>query len=187
MNAGVSRAYTRTGDKGTTGLFGGPRVSKSSPRIEAYGCIDELNSFIGLARSFADEKDIDQILKQVQDDLFIVGADLATPLKAKVAKKVPRITRQHTSRLEGVADRLDKELQPLKTFILPTGSRFATHLQVARAVCRRAERKIVDLSKKEEINDEIIPYVNRLSSLLFVMARVVNKRSGNIEVPWRSG
>ncbi len=183
----MSRAYTRTGDKGDTGLFGGPRVSKASPRIEAYGCIDELNSFIGLARSFADERDIDQILKQVQDDLFALGADLATPLKAKVAKKIPRITRDDTSRLEAIADRLDKELQPLKTFILPTGSRFATHLHVARAVCRRAERKIVALSSRETINPEIIPYVNRLSSLLFVMARAANKRSGNIEIPWRSG
>ena len=180
----VSRAYTRTGDKGDTGLFGGPRVSKDSPRIEAYGCVDELNSYIGLARSFADEKDIDQILRRVQDDLFALGADLATPLKAKVAKKIPRITREDTNRLEAMTDRFDKELQPLKTFILPTGSRFATHLQVARALCRRAERRVVTLSKKETINGEILPYVNRLSSLLFVLARVVNRRSGNIEIPW---
>jgi cob(I)alamin adenosyltransferase len=166
------KAYSGTGDKGETSLYGGTRVEKADPRVEAYGAIDELNSQIGIARAHIKTKKLDQILKNVQRDLWILGGDLASEL---VTANIPRISKEQLDRLENVTDELNSGLPPLRRFILPGGSVPGAELHVARAVCRRAERRIVSLSKVESINPEIIPYINRLSSLLFVLARTMNK------------
>jgi cob(I)alamin adenosyltransferase len=165
------KAYSGTGDKGETSLYGGTRVEKADPRVEAYGAIDELNSQIGVARAQIKSKKLDQILKDVQRDLWILGGDLASEL---FSASVPRISKE-LERLESVTDELNSGLPQLRRFILPGGSIPGAELHVARAVCRRAERRIVALSKIESINPEILPYINRLSSLLFVLARTVNK------------
>lgn len=166
------KAYSGTGDKGETSLYGGTRVEKANPRVEAYGDVDELNSQIGVARSHIKPKKLDQILKTVQRDLWVLGGDLASEL---VTANVPRITKEQLDRLENATDELNSGLPRLRRFILPGGSVPGAELHVARAVCRRAERRIVALSKVESINPDILPYINRLSSLLFVLARAVNK------------
>lgn len=176
--------YTRTGDKGETGLFGGQRTPKDSPRIAAYGTVDELNSFVGLARSFVQEKSIDAILKKVQEDLFVVGADLATPENSTAAKAIKRVDDEMVKWLEQNIDEIAKKLRPMKRFILPTGVARGAVLQVARVVARRAERKVVEASRKEKINPQITIYLNRLSSLLFVLAREVNRKAGATEEEW---
>ena len=175
------KGYTRTGDRGETGLYGGTRVGKENPRVEAYGAVDELNSQIGLARAMVKDTKTRKILKSVQEDLFTLGGDLASEL---VSAKVPRINKSHVDNLEKTIDSIHDELKPLRRFILPTGSVGAAHLHVARAVCRRAERRIASLAKIESINPETIPYVNRLSSLLFVLARWVNQRDKVKEEEW---
>jgi len=167
------KAYTGTGDKGETSLYGGTRVGKENPRIEANGVVDELNSQIGVVRALVKDDELRRDLKNVQEDLWILGGDLSEPI---VNAKVPRITEQQLARLESVTDKLNAGLKPLRRFILPGGSQAGAELHVARAVCRRAERRIVALSRTESINPQIIPYVNRLSSFLFVLARDVNKR-----------
>jgi len=166
------KAYSGTGDKGETSLYGGTRVEKAGPRVEAYGAVDELNSQVGVARAHLKVKMLDQILKSIQRDLWIMGGDLASEL---VTANVPRISKEQLARLESVTDELNSGLPVLRRFILPGGSVPGAELHVARAVCRRAERRIVALSKIESINPDILPYINRLSSLLFVLARVVNK------------
>jgi len=166
------KAYSGTGDKGETSLYGGTRVEKADPRVEAYGAVDELNSQIGVARAHIKLKKLDQILKSVQRDLWILGGDLASEL---VSANVPRVTKEQLDKLESMTDELNSGLPRLRRFILPGGSVPGAELHVARAVCRRAERRIVALSKIESINPEVLPYVNRLSSFLFVLARVVNK------------
>jgi len=166
------KAYSGTGDKGETSLYGGIRVEKADPKVEAYGAVDELNSQLGVARAHVKSKKLDQILKSVQRDLWILGGDLASEL---VSANVPRITKEQLDRLESVTDELNSSLPQLRRFILPGGSVPGAELHVARAVCRRAERRIVALSKVESINPEILPYINRLSSLLFVLARTVNR------------
>jgi cob(I)alamin adenosyltransferase len=166
------KAYSGTGDKGETSLYGGTRVEKANPRVEAYGAVDELNSQVGVARSHIKEKKLDQFLKDIQRDLWILGGDLASEL---VTPNVPRITKEQLDRIESVIDELNSRLPRLRRFILPGGSVPGADLHVARAVCRRAERRIVALSKVESINPEVLPYINRLSSLLFVLARTVNK------------
>jgi cob(I)alamin adenosyltransferase len=166
------KAYSGTGDKGETSLYGGTRVEKADPRVEAYGAVDELNSQIGVARAQIKSKKVDQILKSVQRDLWILGGDLASEL---VSANVPRISKEQLDRLESVTDELNSGLPQLRRFILPGGSVAGAELHVARAVCRRAERRIVALSKVESINPEVFPYINRLSSFLFVLARTVNK------------
>ena len=166
------KAYSGTGDKGETSLYGGTRVEKADPRVEAYGAVDELNSQVGVARATIKVKKLDQILKDVQRDLWILGGDLASEL---VTANVPRITKEQLDRLESVTDDLNSGLPRLRRFILPGGSIAGAELHVARAVCRRAERRIVALSKVESINPEVLPYINRLSSFLFVLARAVNK------------
>ena len=175
------KAYTRTGDRGETGLYGGTRVGKENPRVEAYGAVDELNSQIGLARAIVKDAKTKKILKSVQEDLFTLGGDLASEL---VSAKVPRINKSHVDNLEKTIDSINDELKPLRRFILPTGSIGAAQLHVARAVCRRAERRIASLAKIESINPEAIPYVNRLSSLLFVLARWVNQVDKVKEEEW---
>lgn len=177
------KAYTGTGDKGETGLYGGTRVGKENPRVEAYGAVDELNSQLGVARTLVKDKKLSEILKDIQKDLFTLGGDLASEI---VSANVPRIGKTHLSRLESVTDELNEGLSSLRRFILPGGSLPGAELHVARAVCRRAERRIVALARTESINPDIIPYINRLSSFLFVIARAVNKNEHVPEEEWVS-
>jgi cob(I)alamin adenosyltransferase len=179
------KIYTKTGDKGKTSLFGGTRVAKDAKRIEAYGSVDELNSQIGVVRSLKPPGDIDKILGEIQQDLFVLGSDLATP-QPKQRKKIEVIEARHVEQLERVIDRLDATLEPLKKFVLPGGSRIGAELHLARTICRRAERGIVTLLRKGDIGTTPFVYLNRLSDLLFVMARYANKLSGVDEVQWTS-
>jgi cob(I)alamin adenosyltransferase len=170
----ISKVYTRTGDGGKTALVGGARVSKASPRVEAYGEVDELNSVIGLARARLSDPEIDEVLSLIQNDLFTLGADLASPSDINV----PRIEESFVKTLEEFSDRFLAELEPLKEFILPGGTEAGATLHVARTAARRAERRAVALADAEELNAETIIYLNRLSDLLFILARVVNSRGG---------
>lgn len=179
------KIYTRTGDEGTTGLFGGDRVDKDHPRLEAYGSVDELNSVIGTAIALLDERQnpLRDMLTTVQRELFVVGADLATPPGSKPV--VPRITTAHVSDAEKAIDRLEADLAPLQNFILPGGTAGGAMLHVARTVCRRAERAVVTLAGEESVDTIVIVYLNRLSDLLFVAARWANARGGAVEVAWK--
>ncbi len=183
------KIYTRTGDAGETALFGGTRVRKDSARVEAYGSVDEANAAVGAVRAFLDATDVDRILGVVQDQLFVLGGDLATPLPADDGKKamhvVPRISADQVAGLEEAIDRAEAELPPLTSFILPTGNPPAALLHLARTVCRRAERRVVALEEHEPINPQARIYLNRLSDLLFVLARLVNHRAGIPETAWR--
>jgi cob(I)alamin adenosyltransferase len=179
--------YTRTGDRGETGLFSGERVPKDSLRVEAYGTVDELSSWIGYTRSLIEGDEINAILERIQEDLFLVGAELATrqkrssPQKAKV-----EVTQAMVDHLEEEINKLDAELPPLSAFIVPDGTRAAAALHVARTIARRAERRTVTLTNNEKMNPALVQYLNRSSSLLFVLARVVNKRAGIEEKKWAS-
>ena len=179
------KIYTRTGDEGETGLFGGGRVSKTHPRVEAYGDVDELNSAIGLARALEPMPRVDEILVPLQRDLFSLGALLATPDRDKMKKQLEkaRIDDGRITELERAIDDGDCELEPLKSFILPGGTPKAAALHVARTVCRRAERRVIALTD-EEIPPIVVVYLNRLSDLLFTLARVANRRAGAGEVTW---
>lgn len=170
----ISRVYTRTGDQGQTSLVGGARVSKANVRVDAYGDVDELNCVIGLARDRTTDEEIDEVLGLIQNDLFTLGADLASPSEIEV----PRIGEPFTKNLEELADRFLAELEPLKEFILPGGAEAGAVLHLARTVARRAERRAVALSETEQLNPETVVYLNRLSDLLFILARVVNHRAG---------
>lgn len=178
----LARIYTRTGDKGETGLVGGARVQKDSLRVQAYGNVDELNSVLGVARAFLNDGELDSILDGLQQDLFVAGADLASLMES--TQKVPRITKERISELERLIDKLQEELKPLKAFILPGGGQAASILHFSRTVARRAERSIVTLSMAERISNQMVPYINRLSDLLFVLARVANHRDGKPDVEW---
>jgi cob(I)alamin adenosyltransferase len=180
------RIYTRTGDDGTTSLFGGERVGKGNPRIDAYGTVDETNSVVGLARAHLDGEPgaerLDPVLAAIQEELFILGADLATPVDAK--PMVPRIEDEHVEQVEERIDDFDADLAPLKKFVLPGGSPVGASLHSARTVCRRAERLAVQAGASTPINDEAVVYLNRLSDLLFVLARWANKQAGMREDTW---
>jgi cob(I)alamin adenosyltransferase len=179
----VVKLYTRTGDSGETSLFDGSRARKDDPRIDAYGEIDELNAWIGLVRAAPASAAVDVELVAIQRDLFAVGAQLADPadkLAPRVVKAV--IEDEHVARLEQLIDRYDAEVPPLRRFILAGGTPAGAALHVARTVCRRAERRIVSL--EPPVDAVLIRYVNRLSDLLFVMARVVNQRAGASETEW---
>ena len=178
------KIYTRTGDSGDTGLFDGTRVAKSDPRVSAYGDIDELNAGLGLARASGVDDQISSMLEQIQRDLFALGARLADPAK-KIAGRVTKaaVTPDDIARLEGWIDQLESELPPLRRFILAGGSPGGAALHVARTVCRRAERGMVGLGA-DAFEPELLVYVNRLSDLLFVMARAVNQRAGASETEW---
>lgn len=180
------KLYTRRGDGGETSLFGGQRVRKSSPRIEACGIVDELNSHLGVARAYLEDGPLADIVAQIQADLFRLGADLATPLTAQEpARRVSRITEEDIKRLEALIDGLDGELPPLNHFILPGGHPAAAHLHVARAVCRSAERRVfAALEAGESLSPAVGAYLNRLSDLLFVLARSANYRAGVEDLPW---
>ncbi len=178
------KIYTRTGDAGSTGLFGGPRVSKDDIRIESYGTVDELNAVIGLARSSNLPPDLDQQLDQIQHELFSIGAELATPDPEQFDLRV--IGQTHINRLEALIDEHEEQLPELKQFILPGGSLSASYLHLARGTCRRAERRVVTLASQPDtdIANTVITYLNRLSDYLFVVTRVANQRESIPEVVW---
>ncbi|MCY3973874.1 MAG: cob(I)yrinic acid a,c-diamide adenosyltransferase [Candidatus Dadabacteria bacterium] len=175
----ITKVYTKTGDGGETSLVGGMRASKDSARVAAYGDVDELNSSIGAARSFCSDEEILSVLSEIQNDLFILGSDLASP----PGVDAPRIDAARTEKLEGWLDRFLETMEPLKEFILPAGTPAGAALHLARAVCRRAERSAVSLMKKEKTSPDAVVYLNRLSDLLFVLARASNIREGFAEVP----
>ena len=179
------KIYTKTGDLGETGLFGGERVSKSSLRIEAYGTVDELNAYIGVAITGVAESSVKSLLEKIQNQLFTIGADLATPNNKKNEKlKIKRTPQDFYSAIEKEIDKYEEKLEPLKSFILPGGSAGAAQLHVCRTITRRAERKVVALNNKEKIGENIIIFLNRLSDLFFVLARYENAVSGTPDVKW---
>jgi cob(I)alamin adenosyltransferase len=181
----VTRIYTRTGDGGETSLFGGERVSKDALRVCAYGTVDELNAVIGLARSTEMPQEIDGVLERLQHQLFDLGAELATPDAAsRAAGHVMRTPAARVAALEGEIDRFEAMLPALREFVLPGGTPAAAALHHARTVARRAEREIVRLAGQEPVNPELLKYVNRLSDLLFVLARAANHMSGRPDVTW---
>jgi cob(I)alamin adenosyltransferase len=202
----LAKIYTRRGDDGSTGLFGGPRVRKDDLRVAAYGDVDELNSALGVAREeILREPDLLAFVDALQAELFTLGAELATPDADRAPKEVPRITPEHVARLEREIDRLTAELPEMKNFILPGGSRAGAALHLCRTVCRRAERKVVSLADgpldapppgaprlatpakpAPPVSTAALSYLNRLSDLLFVMARAANLRAGGREIPWKA-
>ena len=177
---------TKTGDSGDTGLFGGGRVPKDDPRVEAYGDVDELNAVIGMARAVEQMPRIDEVLVPLQRDLFAIGALLATPDLEKMALHLQkaRIDDERIAELERAIDDAESELEPLRAFIVPGGTPKAAALHVARTVCRRAERHVVRLQHSVELPELTVIYLNRLSDLLFTLARLANKRAGAGEVTW---
>ncbi len=190
------KIYTKTGDKGETSLFGGQRVPKDHLRTEAYGTVDELNSVLGIIRALNYDKQLDKILKALQNDLFIVGADLASPVanevkplisksKNKARSYIPRIRKKNIAALERAIDAIEPKLKPLKSFILPGGSIIASYFHLARTICRRAERAAVSLSRHETLSGDILMYLNRLSDLLFVLARWANQKANVPEAKWK--
>jgi cob(I)alamin adenosyltransferase len=181
------KIYTKTGDKGDTGLFGGGRVPKDHPRVEAYGDIDELNAMLGMARSVEMMPRIDEVLVPIQRDLFSLGALLATPHPEKVKQQLEkaRLDDARIAELERAIDEGEAELEPLEAFIVPGGTPKASALHVARTVCRRAERSVVALGRNERIGEHVRQYLNRLSDLLFVAARVLNRAAGRSDLQWR--
>jgi cob(I)alamin adenosyltransferase len=176
------KIYTKTGDKGTTGLIGGVRVSKHHIRIEAYGTVDELNSYLGLIISFVSDAKQKSVLLSAQSDLFTIGSHLASVKDSKM--KLPEIHEEAIVEMENAIDAMDATLKPLQNFILPGGSTEVAHVHVARCICRRAERKVVLLSENEEVPEIIIPYLNRLSDYLFTLARYEASERGASEIPW---
>jgi cob(I)alamin adenosyltransferase len=178
------KIYTKTGDDGTTGLYGGGRVRKDHARMEACGAVDELNAVLGLARTEASPREIDELLAHVQNELFDLGAELATPRPA--AAGIALMGEREVAVLESAIDRFEAGLAPLKTFILPGGSRRAALLHLARPVCRRAERRVITLvgEEAEGVSTHVVVYLNRLSDLLFVLARAANATAGG-DVEWR--
>lgn len=178
------KIYTKTGDKGETSLFGGKKVWKDDVRIIAYGSVDELNSVIGMAAVEIRSEEVLNELKKIQNELFVVGSDLATPTENEKVN-IQRVDEKFVERLEKLIDKFDEKLPRLKQFILPGGSKGATILHNARTVCRRAERNVVTLSKKENVNTEVEKYLNRLSDLLFVFARFENYSNGIEDIHWQ--
>jgi cob(I)alamin adenosyltransferase len=190
----ITRVYTRTGDRGETSLVGGKRVPKDSPRIDAYGTIDELNSIIGLARVFNEENleageahhFLDEVLCKIQDELFDLGSELATPSES-FQQGMFRISQTEIKNIEKLIDKCQENLQPLESFILPGGGRVGAYLHQCRTVCRRAEREILRLSREETISEWPLKYVNRLSDLFFVLSRWISKETGEREYLWQRG
>jgi cob(I)alamin adenosyltransferase len=190
----ITKVYTRAGDKGETSLVGGKRVPKDSPRIDAYGTIDELNSIVGLARVFNEEsldagdahQFLNGVLCQIQDELFDLGSELATPPEF-FQEGMYRVSKNEIERIEKLIDQCQKDLEPLKSFILPGGGRIGAYLHQCRTVCRRAERELWRFSRTEEINVDALKYVNRLSDLFFVLSRWIAKQTGEREYLWQRG
>jgi cob(I)alamin adenosyltransferase len=190
----ITRVYTRTGDQGETALVGGKRVPKDSPRIAAYGTIDELNAIVGLARTFNEERMaeaedarwLDQILRRIQNELFDLGSELATPPDGRY-EGMFQTTEAEVTALERLMDECQEDLEPLKSFVLPGGGRVNAFLHQARTVCRRAEREILALSRVEPLGEAPLRYVNRLSDVFFVLSRWAAKRLGEKEYLWERG
>lgn len=182
----ITKIYTRAGDDGSTNLGGGQRVGKDSPRVAAYGDVDELNSHLGLALAAGLVPEIEAALRRIQNELFHLGSDLCFLEEDKGSRHLPGIEKRHVRALEEILDRLTEELGPLDNFILPGGSPGAARLHVARAVCRRAERSLVALAGREAVGEWTLRYLNRLSDALFVMARYENRKRGQGEVCWDS-
>jgi len=178
------KIYTKTGDKGETGLFRGPRVPKNHPRVDSYGNVDELNALLGVVQQEISDAEIRKIIASLQHELFELGADLATPPQDHDDANL-RIPQSMVTRLEQIIDRYEAGLPPLTEFILPGGSKAGALLHYARTVCRRAERSVVVLKETESVNPVILQYLNRLSDLLFVLARAENHSSGQPEVKWK--
>ena len=186
VNSGIHmKIYTKTGDRGLTSLLGGDRVLKSDIRIEAYGTIDELNSYLGLVASQAELGDFKDILKGIQDNLFVIGAELAGG-DGSVKTNIPKVEETEIHLLEKSIDRMEADLKPIREFILPGGHPVVAHCHIARCICRRAERNTVALAQVQPVRDMIIVYLNRLSDYLFVMARSAAQKLGAEEVLWRS-
>jgi len=176
------KIYTKTGDNGTTGLFGGSRLSKDDIRIESYGTVDELNSQLGYLVSQLKNEGLVEQINQVQNLLFVIGSHLATEDPSGMS--LPSLSAEHIEYLERAIDKMETELNPLKSFILPGGSMAGSICHISRTICRRAERRCVTLSNIAEIDPLIIPYINRLSDYLFVAARYINHLEGTVETPW---
>ncbi len=194
MPISITRVYTRTGDRGETALVGGKRVPKDSPRIEAYGTIDELNAVIGLARTFNEERLaesehrrwLDEVLRRLQNELFDLGSELATPPDAEY-EGMFKVGEAEVTALERLMDQCQRDLAPLKSFTLPGGGRVNAFLHHARTVCRRAERDVLRLSRVEPVNEWVLKYVNRLGDALFVLGRWVARHTGEQEYLWERG
>ncbi len=180
------RIYTRTGDAGETGLFGGGRTSKAAPRVEAYGEVDELNAALGVALTAITDEQVRGRVASLQPDLFVVGSHLATPPTAPGRRRpqLPELPLERVTELEHWIDEAEAAMPELRHFILPGGSAGGAALHLARTVCRRAERRVVTLGKSDTNNNESLRYLNRLSDLLFVAARVANHRAGQEEIVW---
>jgi cob(I)alamin adenosyltransferase len=180
------KIYTRTGDTGETGLFGGGRVPKDHPRVAAYGDVDELNSVLGVVRATAAQKFFDTLLESIQRDLFSIGGHLATPDPERVRKSLEKATLSpgRVGEFEQIMDAAEQELPPLRAFVLPAGTPVATSLHLARTVCRRAERSVVHLASAGDVPELFVVYLNRLSDLLFTLARLANHRDGAGDVTW---
>jgi cob(I)alamin adenosyltransferase len=194
MTISITRVYTRTGDRGETALVGGKRVPKDSPRIEAYGTIDELNAVVGLARTFNEERLgegephrwLDETLRRIQNELFDLGSELATPPGGEY-EGMFKVGKEQVTALEQLMDRCQKDLEPLRSFTLPGGGRINAFLHQARTVCRRAERELLRLSRVEPIGEWPLAYVNRLSDTFFVLGRWVARHMGEKEYLWERG
>ncbi len=182
----ITKVYTRTGDDGTTGLGSGQRVPKTSLRIQAYGTVDEVNSHVGVALVSRPTAALLEPLRRIQNELFHLGADLCVPESEKARWPMPRIEERHVLALERLMDELSEQLEPLMNFVLPGGTPAAAALHVARCVCRRAEREVIALRDQEPVSAWVVPYLNRLSDALFVMARFDNRQAGLAEPVWDS-
>lgn len=178
------KLYTRTGDRGETSLFDGSRVPKDHARVAAYGDVDELNSFMGWCRCADGAGPLMERMEVVQNELFILGAELATPAGSRASGAIPRLAPESARRLESWIDEAVAPVPPLKLFVLPGGTELAARLHIARTVCRRAERAIVALAQNTEVDPEIIIYLNRLSDLLFAWSRLANHAAGRADIPW---
>jgi cob(I)alamin adenosyltransferase len=178
------KIYTKTGDDGQTGLFGGERVAKSDARVDAYGSVDETNACLGVARATGLAPDIDATLERIQAELFVLGAELATPASHRERLRLPLLGASEVAALEAEIDRLEAGLSPLTSFVLPAGTAGASALHLARTVCRRAERGVVGVHDAAQLRPELVVYLNRLSDLLFVMARHQNHWAGVADVAW---
>ena len=183
----LNKIYTRTGDQGLTRLADGQVVAKDSPRVQAYGSVDELNTWLGFALSMDLAEPLAAAAAKIQNELLDLGADLSTPLDSDISFHVPRIEKRHVDDLESLIDSLNEQLPSLDNFVLPGGDRAAAVLHVTRTVCRRTEREALSLSLEETIGEHVLPYLNRLSDLLFVMARWQNKHTGSEEAIWLPG
>jgi cob(I)alamin adenosyltransferase len=185
------KIYTRTGDRGQTGLFGGQRVGKDDIRVDAYGEVDELNSVLGLVALHLERAAFADLVARVrlfQSDLFTIGAQLATPAPEDGGRpndQIPALPADRTAQMERWIDEADAELEPLRNFVLPGGSEAAAMLHLARTVCRRAERRVIALARQAHLDDGVVVYLNRLSDLLFTWARLANHRAGLPDVPWQ--